>query len=137
VPAPNHERALKDKAFRTVSGRSGAGSAASGRLDEAVDHPLAAARLELDLELVAFLADDLAVAELVVEHPCADGDVGARLGGEAGRAAARLGEAPGRGVVAGAQRTLPAGPARLAALGPHAADVRERILLFGPVRAPQ
>ena len=34
---------------------------------------------ELDLELVAFLRDDLAVAELAVEHALAELQVGAAL----------------------------------------------------------
>jgi hypothetical protein len=35
--------------------------------------------LELDLELVAFLRDDLAVAELAVEDALAESEVGAAL----------------------------------------------------------
>src|SRR5690606_31796473 len=58
----------------------GAGEVSSGWRDEAVDHPLSAARLELDLELVAFLAHHIAVAELVMEHARADRDIGTRLG---------------------------------------------------------
>jgi hypothetical protein len=39
--------------------------------------------LELYLELVAFLGDDLAVAELAVEHALAELEVGATLVAEA------------------------------------------------------
>lgn len=39
--------------------------------------------LELDLELVAFLGDDLSVAELAVEHALAEREVGAALVAEA------------------------------------------------------
>src|SRR5690606_20515315 len=110
---------------------------ASDGPDETVDHPLAATGLEFDLELVAFLIDDLAVAELVVEHAYADREVAARLGGEARGAAAGLLQPLGSLVVAGRKRALPAGTARSAAVGPSGADVGERVVLFRPVGPPQ
>src|SRR5690606_19985254 len=128
---------VRSPAFSACRPSEGPSPRASGRLDEAVDHPLAAAGLERDLELVAFLVDDLAVAELVVEHAHADREVGARLGGEARGAAAGLLQSFRGLVVARGQRTLPARTARLAAFGPSRADVGERIVLLGPVGAPQ
>src|SRR6476469_6503428 len=46
---------------------------------KAIQHLLQPRMLELDLELVAFLRDDLPVAELAVEHALAEGEVGAAL----------------------------------------------------------
>jgi hypothetical protein len=53
------------------------------RVDEAVEHLLAAGLLELDLQLVAFDRGDGAVAELAVEHALAEREVVAALVAEA------------------------------------------------------
>src|SRR5690606_28240411 len=108
-----------------------------GGRHEAVDDALAAALLELDLELGPFLVDDLPISELLVEHARADCDVGARFGREAGGAAAGLRQALGDGVVAGRKGALPSGAARLAAVGSRGADVSERVFLLLPVGAPE
>ena len=54
-------------------------SVTSRRTDKTIQHLLQPRMLELDLELVAFLRDDLAVAELAVEHALAELQVGAAL----------------------------------------------------------
>ena len=54
-------------------------NAHSPRTDEAIQHLLQPPMLEVDLELVAFLRDDLAVAELAVEHALAQLQVSAAL----------------------------------------------------------
>ena len=51
----------------------------SRRTHKAIQHLLQPRMLEEDLELVAFLRDDLAVAELAVEHALAELKVGAAL----------------------------------------------------------
>ena len=52
---------------------------ASPRADERIQHLLQPRMLKLDLALVAFLGDDLAVAELAVEQALAELQAGAAL----------------------------------------------------------
>src|SRR3546814_8492634 len=68
----------------------------SAKLDETVEHSLAAGLIKLDLKLVAVDLDDFAIAELLVEYAHADGEVRTRLGAHRGG-----GTAFGRGGGAG------------------------------------
>ncbi len=65
---------------RKRRGRRSATSSGSHPLDEAVHHALLAGLVERDGKLVAVDGDDIAVAELQVEHAVADREVGDRAG---------------------------------------------------------
>ena len=65
------------------------------QLHKAINHPLAPRCFEIDFQLVAILRHHRAVAELVVEHARAEGDVAAGFGGEAGGGAGGFGQRRG------------------------------------------
>src|SRR5476649_1560315 len=85
----------------------------SGRLNETVQDLLRARFLELDVELVAVDGDDAAIAELLVEDPLADREIGL-VAFDCAAVVERL-VAPARAAAAGDAQALVLEAARLVA----------------------